>query len=75
MLWFFRMIAVPEKNLEGLVTIDVTSVSTNSVWEESNAFYCFTDCNKLMQDQGSQFESFANKTLDASLRWEVSMCT
>ncbi|KAA0053521.1 peroxisomal (S)-2-hydroxy-acid oxidase GLO4-like [Cucumis melo var. makuwa] len=41
-----KMIAVPEKNLEGLVTIDVTS------------------------DQGSQFESFANKTLDASLRWE-----
>ena len=24
-----------------------------------------------MQDQGSKFETFANKTLDASLRWEV----
>ncbi|CAK9324768.1 unnamed protein product [Citrullus colocynthis] len=41
-----KMIAIPEKNLEGLITIDVSS------------------------DQGSKFETFANKTLDASLRWE-----
>ena len=31
------------------------------------------DCNKLMQDQGSKFETFANKTLDDSMRWEVSI--
>ncbi|XP_011651718.1 peroxisomal (S)-2-hydroxy-acid oxidase GLO4 isoform X3 [Cucumis sativus] len=41
-----KMIAVPEKNLEGLVTIDV------------------------IPDQGSKFETFANKTLDDSMRWE-----
>ncbi|XP_038897026.1 peroxisomal (S)-2-hydroxy-acid oxidase GLO4-like [Benincasa hispida] len=41
-----KMIAIPEKNLEGLISIDV-------------------GC-----DRGSKFEAFANKTLDASLRWE-----
>lgn len=75
-----RMIAPQLKNLEGLFSTEVTSVSYEVSMSSKSRFLTSRKILSLimvlnvLQEGGSNLEAYANATFDPSLSWKVFLC-